>query len=44
MRGKGVSVVLRQAQSCSSVADEAAYPLHYLLRDFSLSPVVQKPG
>jgi hypothetical protein len=44
MGGKGIGVVPRQAQSRGSVADEAAYPLPYPLRDFSLPHVVQKLG
>ncbi len=42
MCGKGVTVVAWQAQSCSSVADEAAHPLHYPLGYFSLPSVVQQ--
>ncbi len=41
---KGVGVVLRQAQSHGFVADEAAYPLHYPIKDFSLPHIVQKLG
>jgi hypothetical protein len=39
---KGIGVVAWKAEGCGSVADKAANTLHYPLKNFSLTHVVQQ--